>query len=189
MGGLQNWPPFGTHEERLFEFATNGRSASDLTDLEETDEFRERRGFFCQRTACACGLLGHGGVLLCRLIHLVDRDVYLLNPVACSCAPLAISSTTVMISATLEAIRVSEAPVSATSSTPLFDFAIRGRDQSLDLLGRIGRPLREGAHLGGHHREASARLSRPAASTPAFSARRLVWKAISSITPMIWLIS
>ena len=27
-----------------------------------------------------------------------------------------------------------------------------------------------------------------AASTPAFSASRLVWKAISSITPMIWLI-
>ena len=41
--------------------------------------------------------------------------------------------------------------------------------------------------------EATTAKPRPAsparaASTPAFSARRLVWKAISSITPMIWLI-
>ena len=66
------------------------------------------------------------------------------------------------------------------------DLRVGGRNQGLDLLGRVGRALRERAHFGRHDREASAGFPARAASTPALSASKLVWNAISSITPMIW---
>jgi hypothetical protein len=58
-------------------------------------------------------------------------------------------------------------------------------DQRLDLLGGDRAALGQAAHLGGHDREAAALLAGPAASTAAFSARMLVWKAMPSMTPMI----
>ena len=65
-----------------------------------------------------------------------------------------------------------------------------GGDQGLDLLGRGGGALGQGPHLAGHDRKAPPGLAPPAPPRrPAFRANRLVWKAISSITPMIWPIS
>ncbi len=60
----------------------------------------------------------------------------------------------------------------------------------LDLTCGIGAALGEFADLLGDDRKAATRLAGArAASTPAFSARRFVWKAISSMTPMILAIS
>ena len=59
-----------------------------------------------------------------------------------------------------------------------------GFDQGLDLLGRRGAALRQRAHFRRHDREAAA-LFAGAASTAAFSARILVWKAMPSMTEMI----
>jgi hypothetical protein len=65
------------------------------------------------------------------------------------------------------------------------DLADRILDQALDLLGRTGRALRQRAHFAGHHRKAPALLAGTRASTAAFSARMLVWKAMPSMTLMI----
>ncbi len=112
-----------------------------------------------------------------------------LRPVACSGAEAAISVTRASISPTWSTIRCSASPVWPTSADALARPGGRGRDEGLDLLGRLGRALGQGADFGGR-RPRSRWPASPAraASTPAFSASRLVWKAISSMTPMIWLI-
>ncbi len=85
-------------------------------------------------------------------------------------------------------MRSSALPVSATCSTPRPTCAVEARISALMSLAasaeRCARPRTSEATTAKPRPASPAR----AASTPALSASRLVWKAISSITPMIWLI-
>jgi hypothetical protein len=58
-------------------------------------------------------------------------------------------------------------------------------DQGLDFLGGAGRALRQVAHFGRHDGKPRPCSPARAASTAAFRARILVWKAMPSITPMM----
>ena len=106
--------------------------------------------------------------------------------VDCSRAPTAMSDTAALISATCVAMRSSERPVSATSSTPTPTWAL---ESEISPLISLAAPAERCASA----RTSDATTAKPrpasparAASTPALSASRLVWKAISSMTPMIW---
>ena len=50
-----------------------------LLDLEFAHQAIEKFGLAAERLACGGRFLDHGGVLLGTLIHLIDRDVYLLQ--------------------------------------------------------------------------------------------------------------
>ena len=93
-----------------------------------------------------------------------------------------------LISATWRDDRSSASPVSPTSSTPWSTCGVEAEIRALI-------SLAASAERWASARTSEATTAKPrpasparAASTPAFSASRLVWKAISSITPMIWLI-
>jgi hypothetical protein len=83
---------------------------------------------------------------------------------------------------------VSASPVSPTRRTPRSTCC---EDAEI----RVLISLAASAERWASARTSEAKTAKPlpastarAASTPAFRARRLVWKAISSITPMIWVI-
>jgi hypothetical protein len=76
-------------------------------------------------------------------------------------------------------------PASLTRGAAAFHGLDAGADQALDLLGGLGAAPGQAAHLAGHHGKAAPCSPARAASTAAFSARMLVWKAMPSITPMM----
>ena len=78
------------------------------------------------------------------------------SPVACSCAPAAISATTLLISATCAHDALERLAGFGDQFDAVLDLRGRGRDQALDLLGGVGRALGERAHFGGDDREAAA---------------------------------
>src|SRR4051812_36844923 len=111
------------------------------------------------------------------------------SPVACSWADAAISVTIPVISVTCWAMRVSALPVSPTRFTPEATCVVEAEISALI-------SLAASAERWARARTSEATTAKPlpasparAASTPAFSAKRFVWKAISSMTPMIWEIS
>ena len=86
-------------------------------------------------------------------------------------------------------MRSSDWPVSATRSTPLSTCVVE-----VEISPLISFAASAERCASARTSEATTAKPRPAsparaASTPAFSASRLVWNAISSMTPMIWLIS
>ena len=119
---------------------------------------------------------------------LLTAELTSLRPVACSWAEAAISVTSASISATWLTMASRAWPVRLTSCTPEPTWVVEA----------VIRPLislAASAERWARARTSEATTAKPlpasparAASTPAFRARRLVWKAISSITPMIWVI-
>ena len=77
------------------------------------------------------------------------------SPVDCSCAEAAISRDQ-----TVQLVHLCDDPAECVAGFtdqphPGCDLRAGRRDQRLDLLGGIGRALRQGAHFGGDHREAA----------------------------------
>ena len=109
--------------------------------------------------------------------------------VACSCAETAIPPTRSAISATLPTIPSSAAPVLPTSATPCSTWRVEAEIRVLICLAASAeRPASARTSLATTAKPRPASPER-AASTAAFKASRLVWKAISSMTVTIWLIS
>ena len=101
-------------------------------------------------------------------------------------AALEISPTTPLMSETRRAIRLNASPVAATNLPPLSTCEIEVEISALISLAACAERC-----ASARTSEATTAKPRPAsparaASTPAFRASRLVWKAISSMTPMIW---
>ena len=157
-------------------------------DMELRDEVGELRGFAAERLRGRRRLLDHGRIFLRDLIHLVDRAIDLAEPVR-----LLLRAGGDLVDDLVDARDLGDDALERIAGIrdefhAGFDLGGRGRNEALDFLAASA------------ERSASARTSeattakpRPesparAASTPALSASRLVWKAISSITPMIWLI-
>ena len=106
----------------------------------------------------------------------------------CSWAEAAISVTTPLIWVTWVTMRSRTLPVSPTRLTPRSTCC-----EEAEISALISLAASAERWASARTSEATTAKPRPAsparaASTPAFSASRLVWKAISSITPMIWLI-
>ena len=109
-----------------------------------------------------CGrFLDHGRVLLGGLVHLVDRSIDLGQR---GCLFLGRGADLVHqignLGHTANNIRQYLARL-AHQLHAILDLLARGRDQGFDLLGRIGRPLGQSAHLGGHHGKAPTSLPCP----------------------------
>ncbi|MNL49786.1 hypothetical protein D3C87_1727440 [compost metagenome] len=111
------------------------------------------------------------------------------RPTDCSRAEVTIDLTCSLMRSTSSPMRCRASPVAVTSSTPVltstFDLptsALMSRAAS------AARPARARTSWATTAKPLPASPAR-AASTPAFSARRLVWKAISSTTLMILPIS
>lgn len=77
------------------------------------------------------------------------------------------------------------APGFANERNAALDFRFGGADEILDFAGGGCGALGKFSDLLGNNGESFAGSPARAASTPAFSARRLVWNAMSSITPMM----
>jgi hypothetical protein len=131
------------------------------------------------------GLLDHGGVLLGGLVHLVHGAVDLVQAGRLFGGRGGDLGDDALMSCTPAMMRAGPRRSRRPGSTPARRPAGSRRDQGLDLLGRVGRALGQGPHFLGDDREAATASPARAASTPAFRASRLVWKAISSITPMM----
>ena len=111
------------------------------------------------------------------------------RPTACSRAPSTMAATLTLISLTCSTIRASASPVSPTRPTPVLTCSPDWLISALISLAAV-------AERWASSRTSCATTAKPlpasparAASTPAFRASRLVWKAISSITPMMLVIS
>ena len=106
-------------------------------------------------------------------------------PEVCSWLAAVISPMMSVTRFTLPTISSIVLPASPTSALPASTLPTESSIRRLDLLGRRRRALRQVAHF-----RATTAKPRPcsparAASTAAFSARMLVWKAMPSITPMM----
>ena len=180
------WRRARKRAERLFSVASDRAGVRGSAEPEPADHLRELLGLLQHRACRRRRFLGHRGVLLGRLIHLVDRGVDLVQRRGLFLGAGGDIVDDRLISDTLPTILASNLPVSATSLTPLSTSVLEAEIRPLISLAA---PAERCASA--RTSEATTAKPRPAsparaASTPAFKARRLVWNAISSITPMIW---
>jgi hypothetical protein len=192
----RRWIPDASAEWRArregFSRASVGRrapgTAGGLAGLEARHQLGQGAGFGAQLEAAAVACSTMAAFCWVTWSIWLTAELTWLRPVACSCEDWAISEIRVSISATLPTMPLSAWPVSPTSWTP------RATCEVL-LAIRVLISLAASAERWARARTSWATTAKPrpasparAASTPAFRARRLVWKAISSITPMIWVI-
>ena len=115
----------------------------------------KRLGFTGQAVAGGGGLLDHGGVLLGRLVHLVDRGID-LGQAGC----LFLRRGGDFADQMVELADLLDDAVERVAGFPdQFDAGYHllggGGNQGFDFLGGLGRALRQCPHLGRDHREAA----------------------------------
>ena len=171
----------------LFQLGAKG-IVCDLTGLVTPDHLSELFRLSDERVARRRRFLDHRRVLLGDLVHLVDGGVDLLQA-----GGLFLGAGGDLGDDGVDLGHLGDDPLQRlaglpTSATPCSTCAV---DAEISALISLAASAERWASA--RTSEATTAKPRPAsparaASTPAFSASRLVWKAISSITPMIWLI-
>lgn len=156
-----------------------------VSDLEASYRMSEAFGLLPLTVAGRRGFLDHRRVLSRILIHLADRDVDLLKGRR-------------LLSGAIGDFRNDFGDVDDLDDDAFEGFARLddkghagahfggGRaDQIFDLLCRLRRSLRQSAHLRGHDGESAPRFSRSRRLNAGVEGEKFVWKAISSMAPMI----
>ncbi len=139
-------------------------------------------------SACVAALVSSNIAAFCWVPRSSSLTAELISssPTDCSCAEVARLATLPRMSCTYPAICSKAEPLSSTSRTPDW---ICSKVEATRFA--ISRELSDDRSASCRTSEATTAKPRPlsparAASTPAFSASRLVWKAISSITPVMF---
>jgi hypothetical protein len=145
---------------RLLQFPADG-ILRDLPDPVASDQSAEFFSLSGQSVSRRCRFLDHRGVLLGDLIHLVDGGVDLLQA-----GRLFLGAGGDIGDDGVDLHDLRHDPFERVAGLrderdALFDLRRRGRNEPLDLLGRLGGTLSERAHLGGHHGETATGVAGP----------------------------
>ena len=134
------------------------RRRSGAVDPEPAGGLRQRLGLPGERMAGRRGLLEHGRVLLGHLVELVHRRVDFGEPRA-----LFLRRKRDLGHVLADLADGDDDPGQRLAGAihevdPAPDLTVRRRYQRVDLLRRVGGPLGQGTHLGGHDGKAASRL-------------------------------
>ncbi len=142
---------FGAKERLALPFNLKaGNQFLQLTSLVEEGIGRCRR------------LLGHGGILLGRLVHMVDGHVHLLQAHSLFLPEeIAMDSTCLLICAMYSPNGLQSLTGFAHELHAAINLIAGILNEDLDFLGRLGRPLSQLTHFLGNDGKTLARLSRP----------------------------
>ena len=151
---------------------------------EFSDQFNEQPRFLRKRLAGRIGFFRHAGVLLRELIDFADGDVHVVDA-----SRLTLCAFGNPIDELADFVDFGGDGAQSLSRfgdeiDAGADLARRTVDQLSNFLRRLRGPLRQRANLRSHAKPRPASPAR-AASTPALSASKLVWNAISSMTEVI----
>src|SRR5450830_1101915 len=181
--GLRRWPGSGQPGGSVVR--QYRRRAGGVIQRKYTHQLRQRRSLGLHGGRRCCGLLHQRGILLSHLVHLADGVVDLLDAGRLLAAGEADFATISATFRTLSTTRSMVAPACSTSTLRSPTFFTESSMSSLISLTAVA--LRCARLRTSLATTANPRPCSPAraASTAAFKARILVWKAMPSITLMM----